>query len=867
MVVVGLAPCLAQGISLLSGSTFHDASWDNDFGALEDASTPDNGGQMYLLLRNITSGNLVIDSVQVQDLNGTAQVFDGWFNWPDTMTAANGNLTTLLVKGINAPLAEGSDVKIVVYANGEAHPFDFYDLATPSLRICNAIPSNDGNALWLYVRNDGASSITLDSLFLNDLSYSLAATGQMVTLFGASEMAANETRILNIQAGLDLSVLAPYAIRLKYNDDQWVSAAIRISPPEFPIGSWHSSGADPAYEYGRKRMRRLGVEMLQGPGNYGSIENSNQEYHIRAIREAGFGDPFDPQNAIAEIQSQANNNDIVVWTVDDEPDLSGKPIDQQLVKAEAYRQNDPNTPVHINLAVQKKFQRYGWYSDIVSMDHYAAPSAPNVIPLTYIPFIGRMSEIEEAYAYSHSLKLNTEPRRMWSWVQFAGSVWDVQPEPISVNYQYWAHIAAGAKGMEWFVAQSQTLDEFPEQWAEGEKLFKEFKQIRYACLYGEPSNLASSDNPNVLVYALQGPEAMVIFAFNNSVEFSGNALTGYNTDHAAQHYTVTVSIPSWFQFEDAYRVSPEGRAFDMATTTTLSTVTITPDQAMDERMHVYVLAKADNSPPSPLTGLNVSEYLDSAHYTLSWKEPFDNMGVQGYLIHYNNVLVGNVAAPIFEVDSQTIACSGHYRITPYDNAGNLGLPDSVEFVLSGPEFEIDALPEVQTLGDGYQLSSASNGLCSYQWQYFSNTAGWTNLVDDQFINGSNAASMSVLADFLYELGSTDFRCILTSPCGTSLTSESVTIAYPFSVQEVQPVLFNVFPNPTQGRFQVQFGMDNHGGTLTVFDGLGQKVQELAIGVSQIHQALDLSGQPSQIYLLSYLNARGQLSTQRVVLQN
>lgn len=815
-----------QSIQLVPGTTFHDAVWGSEFGDLEDTSSPDEGGLLYLMVRNTTSAPLSIANVDVHDLQGTPQTFDGWYAWPDTI--APGRMTTISVKAINAPLAEGADARIVVTTSDNAtHTYDLNDLTTPDLRLANAIPSQDRNTLWLYLRNDGTTDVELDSVYFNDLAYRIPS-GQLVTLYGSDVLEAGEMRIIRVQLGLDLSDLATYAIRVRYNTTEWVSASIRITPPEYPIGSWHSSGANPENEFGRKRMRKVGVEMLQGLGNYSYIANANEEYFIRAIREPYFGEPFDPNEAIPEIQSQAQNTDIIVWTVDDEPDLNGKPIDQQLAKAAAYRNNDDDTPIHINLAVQKKFQRYGWYSDIVSMDHYAAPSAPNVIPLTYIPFVGRMSEIEEAYEYSYQLKLNTEPRRMWSWVQFAASTWDVQPEPIAVNYQFWAHVAAGAKGMEYFVAQSLTQDQFPELWDEGLELFKEFKQIRNACLYGEPADIVTSSNPAVKTYALQGPDAIVVVALNNSIEFSGNQVTGFTTDHAPQVYGATVTYPNWFPLESVHQITPAGKIpVDHNVNSATQQIYISPE-TIDDRAQVFIISRMDTEPPMMPQGLNVAEYVDSANYTLSWKEPFDNMGVKGYRVHYNGVLVGDVAAPLFEVDSQTVNCSGYYRITPYDNTNNFGEPDSVQFILNGVPLEITGQPQSDGVSWNvmHTLSVETNALCGYQWQWVPpGQSGWVDVQDGQFFSGAQTCCLTFNTQAV-DLGA-PFRCVVMDPCGGTLTSEIAEISV-LGIEEASMQPLEVYPNPTTGEVWINLPDDRAKGSIYVYDATGAILQTMPV---------------------------------------
>lgn len=501
------------------------------------------------------------------------------------------------------------------------------------------------------------------------------------------------------------------------------------------------------------------------------------------------------------------------------------------------------------------------------MDHYAAPSAPNVIPLTYVPVVGRMSEVEEAYDYSRQLKLNTEPRRMWSWVQFAGSVWDVQPEPVAINYQFWAHLAAGAKGMEWFVSQSNTADAFPNAYQEGLKLFKEFKQIRNACLYGEPSDIVTSSNPNVLTYALQGPEAIVVFALNNSLEFDGNGLSGYTTDYSEEGYSLTVDVPEWFTYDDIYQLTVDGRSDVSHFASDPSNPVALLPHPLTDRMHVFVIAKADTEAPQALEGLNVSEYVDSANYTLSWKEPFDNIGVEGYLIHYNGIQVADVKPPIFEVDSQTIACSGHYRVTPYDNAGNLGQPDSVEFILSGPELEILEHPSDTAIGWNHTLSLhvETNVMAGYQWQWIESGAStWSDIVDDgEYIFGAltNTLTMNSAAAGL----GASFRCVVHDLCGEQVISNEAHVSI-LGIDELGSGRLNAYPNPTNGTVIIAFEQGKSEGELTVMDVAGRTIFTEQVTARTGQMAINLTEHSDGIYLFRFINTEGNLFTQHIILQ-
>ncbi len=842
----------AQSVSVLDGTCFHRAVVGPDYGVLEsDPATIDNGGVLYVFVQNTGAAPDGIDSITVYNGAGEMVIPDGWLVWPPVMDVANANMSTVTIKGIGSPLAEGEAVSVVVHSTNGARDSIFIPaLETPGLRLANVIPSQDGETLFLYLRNDGNEEASIEEIFINDQYWSFPEA--MTPMIGTGKV-----NILPISGNLDLSETAPMAIRVR-SGAQWVSAGIRVVSPDLPIGSWHSSGLAPENEEGRKRLRSIGVEMLHGPGDANHMADGFQRYHISTIKEAGFGDPFDPANAASEVQNLGQQDFIKVWSVDDEPDLNGKPIDQQLLKAKAYRDNDPTTSTYVNLAVQKKYQRYGYYTDIVGMDHYAAPSAPNVIPLTNVPVVGRMSEPREALEYSDVLKWNTEPRRNWSWVQLAGSVWDHQAHPAAINYQFWAHFMAGAKGLEYFVAQSQTADDFPEQWEEGVTCFKEWKQIRNLCLYGEPvlSGTVTS-NEDALARTLVGPEGMVVIVLNNSLRFTGNSLTGFNTLFDPVSYNVEFDVPSWLTGVSAYMITDSTKIPVNMQQLGNGRVRITPPSELNARSHVFVIAPADTEAPNVIEGLNVAEYIDSANYTFSWKEPWDNVGVQGYNVYFNNVLVDRTHAPIYEVKEQALACSGYWKFAAYDNSGNIGPADSVMLVLSGGEAPVIVeqpvpLYPIGTFQDTITVSIQVQGFAGYQWQYLSppfyEGDEWVD-ISPMVINGATSSLFTSRVNQLPlewsevtpENIEFRFRCLVIDPCGeTEISGTSIITGYTIGVTDVITNSLSLYPNPTQdGRFTILMPEHLRSGELTVHSTLGQLVHRSAVNGQQSHITLDL----------------------------
>jgi hypothetical protein len=839
---------VAQEISIRDDYSFHAFRNGPSYGVLEETDVEDQGGILYLFLDNqdVLSDSVV--DVVLKDASGTISSPHGWYSWPGVMNASTNMFTGITIKGIEAPLSPHAYCKVIVTSlNGAVDSIEIGDIQTPDLRITNLIPTQDESAIYIYLRNDGATDMALDSIFFNTDEYSFS--DDEVQLFGTGVVAPGEIEIIRLLGTDVYTETALAAVRVLYHDlatmtSNFTSSSTRCVRPSFDFGSWHSSGFNPENEYGRKRMRRLGIQMLHGPDNHSLMSDAFNRYHIKTILEASFGDPFDVENAIPEILELKDSSMMGAWSVDDEPDLSGKDVNQQIEKALAYMRLDTSTAVYVNLAIQSKYQRYGFYTDIVGMDHYAAPSAPNIIPLTWVPVVGRLGEVREAYEYMAYLKLNTEPRRNWSWVQFAAGIWDYQARPEAINYQFWAQLMAGAKGMEYFTATSETKDDFPEQWDEGIKSFKEFKQIRNVVLYGEPFGSALTSDTNVISGSLIGPSSMAVISVNNSITFEGNFLDGFSTTWSEIPYSVDVFVPNWISREDIYLVSEVGKSYDLNVTAIgPNTIRITPDSSLGNRSHTFYIGPNDTQVPNGLEGLLVAEYIDSANYTLSWKEAYDNIGVQGYNVYFNDSLVEKVSGLVYEVEDKSLTCSGFWKVEPFDNSGNIGIADSIYFVLSGPELAIMSHPTDKVVfpGGNTSFTVVPNSVVSYQWQYF-NGSEWVDFSESLNSIGTQAATLN-LNNINDEI---KVRCKMKSPCSATAISDEavVTINDEVGIEELF-LRLSVYPNPSGGLYHVV--SSNTAERAEVYDIHGKMI--LAIDAPTPIFDIDLSELSEGIYLL------------------
>jgi chitodextrinase len=83
---------------------------------------------------------------------------------------------------------------------------------------------------------------------------------------------------------------------------------------------------------------------------------------------------------------------------------------------------------------------------------------------------------------------------------------------------------------------------------------------------------------------------------------------------------------------------------------------------------VPVVGAADTQPPSVPTGL--SGTMVSSQINLTWNASTDNVGVKGYQVFLNNVMVATTTAPSFVHTGAVAGATYNYRVNAFDAANN-----------------------------------------------------------------------------------------------------------------------------------------------------------------------------------------------------
>jgi Secretion system C-terminal sorting domain len=797
----------------------------------------------------------------------TERVAEGIKIWPKVVQP--GQMASITAKGMNNGFRLNDQIRIVVQtASGATLQQTFTNTHSP-FRISNIIPSPDYSHLWIYFRNDDSLPREMGELFVNGSLYNLAGADKSMIVGEDNVVRPRHVAIVKYTQSQPMKQLMNIHLAVQSyrtgGAPGITSAAVRLVNPVFPIGTWHSSGLNPENEQGRKNMRELMITSIHGPGNTSLMAKGYKDYFIRTIWEPGFGDPFNPANAVNDIRNNAGKPFINVWSCDDEPDLNDKIISEQSVKNMTYWENDTIIPTYVNLAIMRKYNRYGWYSDVVGMDHYAAPTAPNILPLTWVPVVGRNGELQEALEYSEWLKFNSEPRRNWSWVQFAPGPWSQEPTDFTINIQFWMHILGGAKGMEFFVAQSGTKNNWPAQWEVGRQCVKQLAAIRNVIMEGEYANIVDRGTLNVVTRALVGPEAMMIGVINNTTRFTWNGSFDpirYNAAITPVNYTVEFDMPSWITPTEVYKVGPEGEKLTNVNLQPLGNGRwrISSTEQVSRQSHIFIISsKNDTKQPEPPIGLQRVDIRDSSNFTLSWDVPFDNYGIQSYDIFRNGQFYKNVGVPILEVSDGYLPCPEvTWEAVAIDPSGNRSQPTilkvSQQVSVSAPDIT-DITPDL-TVNEGEAAIftlTLEGAFESYTWQY-NDGSGWKNASDIPAFIGANTSSLSI-AIALKAYDSWQFRCIGNTLCFGKDTSNTSLLTVRTSTGTKDPLLagVEVFPNPASELIRIRFPENHAFNRIGLSDALGRDLDILRV-VEGNQESFQLSSLASGTYYIRLMSA-------------
>ena len=646
------------GTALVSnpeGATYHGAVRSQNYTEKWDIDT---GGVVYCFVKNEGDAPDSVKSLRVnqEDISRAGNT-RWWLSWPEVLRP--GEIGTVTIKSTGAPLEQGAEVTLEIeMASGRVYS-QAIRCITPSLRIGNVLASEDRKRLFVYLRNEGTGPVGITGIEINTERFEAVGAKAFSVVGGDTQCPPGELRICSIDFPEPFRPLSPLAVRVSGDVDGSpvsVGAGLRVTEPGFILGTWSSDM--PKDEEGMKYARELQLDATVNYTDWPRIEEMYRRFNISVLSSAHSGEPKQPD--IEKVKQAIDQPYVYAWMVRDEPDLNGKPSSLMQEHNDQYWKADPSHPTYLNLMTTAAFNEFGHIPDIACMDHYVM-FAPNNIAWTTV---FRHAEMEEALEFTLQLKENTEPRLMWAWCQLAKTGgWNGQPHPWGVDYQFWAHVMGGAKGILWFKYGPGYEEEYPEQVEAARRLAEQIAHIRTLCYYGESMDLVESGNPRVIARALVSEKAVVIVALNSDYTVSGWPWRPVYRQYPVET-VLEVRIPSWIDASSVYTVTAEGFT---PVQSSLESGVLTLPLRLESESGVYVVGLDDKEAPEAPVRPHVA-CRDDGGVTLSWGVPWDNTGVSGYEVQAAGRTIAETRPPICTIPND--AEGEPIQIRARDASGN-----------------------------------------------------------------------------------------------------------------------------------------------------------------------------------------------------
>lgn len=513
---------------------YRPAKWEKELVTEHEADFPNEGGLLYLYLRNVSEEP---QSLRFWRLNGQDESYwrlnhlIAWDRLYDRELQP-GQLTVLEINGKTKDFAPGNDVKFSFVAGTWQPVLNHRGVMQESaVRISYIRVWPDLKRLTVHLRANNAQDFTLTSLGVEGAEATLGA----VSLAPGAAIATVE-----LAAPLSLGQLLVVKTAVKQGETELpVYAHRRAHPDFFPIGVWSMK------EENHEDLMRMHVEtgVLGGDASDGYYTWGVPK-GLRNMVHTGVPTRVD------QVRSLKDKPSILCWMIQDEPDWS-IPANIMLHTDTELRQYDLSKPTFITLCRNIKFMEYGPIADIPCQDHYSvtAPSS-SIWPKPY------GTRLEETAWYTRDLKYASEPKPIWIWSQGIAD-WGERPKrtsptPNELAAQLVLNLGRGAKGILWFNYSTELAQKWPDARDAMRDWGRVMSVLREDLLDADVWDGASASE-GVDIAALLGRDRVLAGLTNTRYEIHPEAYP------FTPHEQVSVRLPKpAFPVAVAVRITPDG---------------------------------------------------------------------------------------------------------------------------------------------------------------------------------------------------------------------------------------------------------------------------------------------------------------------
>ncbi|MCX6930681.1 MAG: carboxypeptidase-like regulatory domain-containing protein, partial [Verrucomicrobia bacterium] len=528
-------------------------------------------------------------------------------------------------------------------------------LTTSTLRIGNVMPSPDWMTVTIYLRNLDTAPCTINNVFLNT-----DVTSQCTFVSGTT-VAANGVGVIEVPFATARVALTPYAVRIiatkTTSGDKSVAAPVRLLVPWFSIATWSSRMDEPlengsqvtaANYVGLRNAKDLQIDLNFGDANPGRTKEAIAQWGFQSWKDS-------VDKNVTPYNYTVGNNGFVDWT-----DLSTYAwgIGEEMDNGPTSAGNGCSDKVrYANTILQVKyFNKYGWISDIVCQDNYGDATAAN----------------------ANWLKVNCEPTRMVAWTDYDQS----GTTAYAITEKFWGQIMYGAKSIyffkyggyvptdgNWFTKTTA----YQNRATGARQAVRELSQVRDLVTYSDVSSAVTCPS-GTTARLLVGKNRVLVVMIKTS---SSGSVSG----------NLVATMPSWIPISatpdanfNVYRVDQNGMTAQSYTTGS-GTVTIPISTVAGDADRIFVVGQPDTVAPGQPLNVAVVDRMATGvanKLTLTWNEPWDDLGVKGYKVYKNGIEEGDVRFPMYDtpVIANPYSSTDTYTVKAYDSAGNHG-PESL----------------------------------------------------------------------------------------------------------------------------------------------------------------------------------------------
>lgn len=521
---------------------YRPAKWETEQVVEIERDFPNQGGLVYLYLKNITEKEQRLRFWQYNDRDRTYWLQGNLISWDRTLkkNLKPDEVTVVEICGISKHFATQANFSFAVVDNTWEPALRHTGVLqsdTVNVSYIRVLPQMD--ALEVHLRYTDEQALRFDKLSIQGHKVvDLQWRGQ--SLLGPGHAIAQ----VKLSNALNPSELILLKLDAQQGDKQRrIYAHRRAFLDYFPIGTWGIDSENHEFLHGS----HMDTGIRAGSADDAFFSKEAPKFGFRTLTHVGHW----PRN-LEYLKSLSGHPVVFAWLLGDEPDWSSHP-QKVFTNDRIVKELDSTKPTTVTLCRNVKFMEFAPIVDIPCMDHYCV-TAPTASVWEY-PYGGRL---EETGFYTRDLKYAAEPKPIFVWSQGIRE-WDERPKRGTptieeLTVQLIQNLGNGANGILWFTWKKHIAQRYPEL-HRAATAWNRVMQVMKADFQGcEPADLDIKAPEKIDAMALLGWDKIILCLTNKDYQIHDEAYPFVDQ----KNVKLTFCLPAWMKPQEALRVTGEG---------------------------------------------------------------------------------------------------------------------------------------------------------------------------------------------------------------------------------------------------------------------------------------------------------------------